>query len=90
MREAAANTDLDLLDGLSDDIKSIGGRYGVGFENDIKSKLLIQSGSFTTSAGLYDGQIPLNLRGVGSQRLLSIGLNIKAYSNGTVLFPNFI
>ena len=85
MREAAANTDLDLLDGLSDDIKSIGGRYGVGFENDIKSKLLIQSGSFTTSAGLYDGQIPLNLRGVGSQRLLSIGLNIKAYSSGTVL-----
>lgn len=85
MREAAANVDLSLLDGLSQNIVSIGHRYGVGFNGEVKSKLLIQGGTFTVSAGLYDGEVPLNLRGLGSQRLLSMGLNITAYEEGTVL-----
>ena len=85
LREAAEHVKLEQLDKLSSDVVSIGNEFGVGFENDIQNKLLIQNGSFSASAGLYDGNIPLNLRGLGSQRLLSMGLNITAHTDGTVL-----
>ena len=85
LREAAEHVKLEQLDKLSSDVVSIGNEFGVGFENNIQNKLLIQNGSFSASAGLYDGNIPLNLRGLGSQRLLSMGLNITAHTDGTVL-----
>lgn len=85
LREASNKVDLGKLDSLTGDVVSIGNKFGVGFDNEIKNKLLVHSGSFSASAGLYDGSVPLNLRGLGSQRLLSMGLNATAYQNGTVL-----
>ena len=85
LREASDKVDLSQLDAFVGDIAGIGSEFGVGFENDIKNKLMIYNGSFSSSAGLYDGSVPLNLRGLGSQRLLSMGLNITASQDGTVL-----
>ena len=85
LREAAGRVNLEQLDELSGDIVGIGKEFGVGFENSVQNRLLIQNGSFSASAGLYDGSVPLNLRGLGSQRLLSMGLNITAHKDGTIL-----
>ena len=85
MREITSNVDLTKLDSISSDIKKIGEHYGVGFENEINTKLSFQNGSFNTCAYLFDGHVPVNLRGCGSQRLLSMGLNIAASQDGTVL-----
>ncbi len=85
IREATSNVDLNKLDELIADVGSIGGQYGVGFGNVIKNKLLVQNGSFSATAGLFDGDIPLSLRGRGSQRLLSMGLNVTAFSDSVVL-----
>lgn len=90
MRKITSNVDLTNLDSVSSDIYKIGEHYGVGFENDITTKLSFQKGSLDTSAYLFDGQVPVNLRGCGSQRLLSMGLNIEASQNGTVLLVDEI
>lgn len=85
IREATGNVDLKDLDAMITDVGSIGSQYGVGFVNAIKNKLLVQNGSFSVNAGLFDGDVPLSLRGRGSQRLLSMGLNVTAYADGVVL-----
>lgn len=85
LREASDKVDLSQLDALMGDIESIGREFGVGFDNDIKNKLILYNSLFSSPAGLYDGSVPLNLRGLGSQRLLSMGLNITACQDGTVL-----
>ena len=85
LRAAADRVKLEQLDELSSDVADIGNKFGVGFESSIQNKLLIHNGTFSASAGLYEGNIPLNLRGLGSQRLLSMGLNISAHPDGTVL-----
>lgn len=84
LREVANNTDLHELDEVNGKLVSIGKKYGVGFNSELKNKLIIQNGSFSTSVGIYDGGAPLNQRGRGSQRLLSMGLNISA-SDGNAL-----
>ena len=45
----------------------------------------MQNGSFSSTVGVFDGKVPLTQRGKGSQRLLSIGLNIHSFSGNTLL-----
>lgn len=85
LREIANHADLHALDEIGSTLVSIGQHYGVNFESSIINKMLIQNGSFSSSVGLFDGNKPLNQKGTGSQRLLSMGLNIKAATGNTLL-----
>ncbi len=85
LRSIAQNANLRELDDISEIIESIGKTYGVGFDGEITNRLQIQGGSLASSVGLFDGNAPLSQRGLGSQRLLSMGLNINASSNSSIL-----
>ena len=85
LRTIASHADLQALDDVGDTLISVGQQYGVDFESQIKNKMFIQNGSFASSVGLFDGNTPLNQKGTGSQRLLSMGLNIQASAGNTLL-----
>lgn len=85
MREIASQADLHKLDNVGDTLVDVGKQYGVDFESQIKNKMLIQNGIFSSSVGLFDGNTPLNQKGAGSQRLLSMGLNIQVSEGNSLL-----
>lgn len=85
LREIATHADLRELDEVGEILVSVGEQYGVGFEADVKNRMIVQNGSFSSAVGLFDGNTPLNQRGTGSQRLLSMGLNIQASEGNTLL-----
>lgn len=85
LRDAINKTDLSSLDEVSGAIIDIGKQYGVGFDSELKSKIMMQNGSFSSTVGVFEGATPLSQRGTGSQKLLSIGLNIKSFSGNTLL-----
>jgi hypothetical protein len=80
VRQVAKNADLSPLDSVSETLSDVGKKYGIGFSAEIKSRLLIQGGSFSSTVGLFDGDAPLSQFGTGSQRLLSMGFK---YRRGT-------
>lgn len=85
LRDAINKTDLSSLDEVSGTIIDIGKQYGVGFDCELKSKIMMQNGSFSSTVGVFEGSTPLSQRGTGSQKLLSIGLNIQSFSGNTLL-----
>lgn len=85
LRDIAQKADLHELDDISEAVKAVGEKYGVGFNGEISNHMQIQGVSLTTTVGLFDGKAPLSQRGLGSQRLLSMGLNINATSNNSLL-----
>ncbi len=85
LREIASHADLHALDEVGETLISVGQQYGVDFESQIKNKMFIQNGSFSSSVGLFDGNTPLNQKGTGSQRLLSMGLNIQSSAGNALL-----
>ena len=85
VREVAKNADLSALDSVSETLTEVGKKYGIDFNSEIKSRLLIQGGSISSNVGLFDGDAPLSQFGMGSQRLLSMGLNISAAPGEAVL-----
>lgn len=90
MRNAVENTDLSALDSKTTDIKDIGREYGVAFKGDIHNKLLMQNSSYSTTVGLFDDRVPFSMRGLGSKRLLSIGMNVNASSAGSLILMDEI
>lgn len=78
VRNAAKDADLSELDNVSETLSNVGKHYGIGFNSKIKNRLLIQGSSFSSTVVLFDGDAPLTQFGTGSQRLLSMGLNIDA------------
>lgn len=85
VREVAKKADLSALDSVSATLSDIGRKYGVDIGDEIKSRLLIQGGSLSSTVGLFDGDAPLSQFGIGSQRLLSMGLNIGAAPGEAIL-----
>lgn len=85
MRSAVENTNLEALDQMAPTLKKVGQEYGVGFTGEIHNRIIMQSGSYSTTVGVFDDKVPFAQRGLGSRRLLSIGMNINAYSNGTLV-----
>ena len=85
MRSAVENTNLDSLDEMAPKMKEVGGQYGVSFKGELHNRLLMQNGSYSTTVGVFDDKVPFSQRGLGSKRLLSIGMNVNAYENGTLV-----
>lgn len=85
MREIANTTKLQELDKVAEDIMKTGKEYGVGFSKPITNKIISQNKGFTTGVGVFEGDVPLYQKGLGSRRLLSMGLNINAADNSSVL-----
>lgn len=85
LRDAINKADLSSLDAVSKTIVGVGKQYGVGFDGELKSKIMMQNGSFSSTVGIFEDSAPLSQRGTGSQKLLSIGLNIQSFSGNTLL-----
>ncbi len=85
MRNAVENTNLDPLDQMAPKMKEVGGMYGVSFNGELRNRLLMQNGSYSTTVGVFDDKVPFAQRGLGSKRLLSIGMNVNAYDDGTLV-----
>lgn len=85
MRVAVENTSLEALDQMAPTLKDVGKQYGVGFNGEIHNRILMQNGSYSTTVGVFDDKVPFAQRGLGSKRLLSIGMNVNAYENGTLV-----
>ena len=85
MRAAVKNTNLEALDQMASSVEEVGKRYGVGFNGTIHNRLLMQNGSYSTTVGMFDDKVPFAQRGLGSKRLLSIGMNVDACDDGTLV-----
>ena len=87
LRGVAKDADFSSLDKVSETIIEVGKEYGVSFSTNVRNGFIIQNAysSTSTPVGLFDGNVPLGQRGTGSQRLLSMGLNIGASDNGSIL-----
>ncbi len=85
LRDAIDKVELKPLDEIASILADVGKQYGVGFDDEVNNKIIMQNGSFSSTVGVFDGKVPLTLRGKGSQRLLSIGLNIQSFSGNTLL-----
>lgn len=85
MRAAVENTSLEALDQMAPALKNVGKQYGVGFNGEIHNKLLMQNGAYSTTVGIFDDKVPFAQRGLGSKRLLSIGMNVNACDEGTLV-----
>ena len=85
MRSAVENTNLDILDKKISSLNEIGQKYGVSFNGDIHNRLLMQNGLYSTTVGIFDDKVPFSQRGLGSKRLLSIGMNINAFENDSLV-----
>lgn len=85
LREAANQANFSQLDDIGETLTSVGEQYGVNFESQIKNKMIVQNGSFSSTVGLFDGDIPLSQKGTGTQKLLSMGLNILATEGSALL-----
>lgn len=84
MRDITTGTNLTQLDVVASDIVNIGKEYGVSFNGELHNKIIMQNGSFSTTVGVFDDNIPFAQRGLGSKRLLSMGMNINAFEQGTL------
>ena len=85
LRDAAQKADLSKLDNVSSTLSDVGKKYGISFSAEIKNRLLIQGSPFSSAVSLFDGDTPLSQFGMGSQRLLSMGLNIDATAGDALL-----
>ncbi len=85
MRSVVENVTLAELDQTSDTLMKTGKQYGVSFAGEIHNKIIMQNGSFSTTVGVFDGDVPFVQRGLGSKRLLSMGMNINTTEGSSVL-----
>ena len=86
MRTAVENTNFNELDrDVGCKIKEIAEGYGVKISDNIHNNLLMQNGSYSTAVGVFDDKVPFAQRGLGSKRLLSMGMNVNSYDDGTLI-----
>ena len=85
IRSVVENADLTSLDDVSKIIKAVGKTYGVHMSAEVKNRVLMQNGSFSSMVGVFDGAVPFVQKGRATQRLLSIGLNIQSYDGKSLL-----
>lgn len=84
-REASSKAEFSSLNEISQTIKDIGKQYGVPLYGEIINRLAMRSNGVSTAVELYDDKTPLSQHGLGSRRLMSIGLNINATACASLL-----
>ncbi len=83
--EAASIRSPEVLNQIGDIITSCAKSFGIGIDGTVTSKFVYRTSTSLGSFGLFDDRTPLFQRGTGTQRLLSMALNINAHQNETVL-----
>jgi hypothetical protein len=77
-RAAAQVVHFNSLDSISDAVITAGKQYSVPIEGVISNQMAMRANGFSTDVELFDGKVPFLQRGLGSKRLMSIGLNANA------------
>lgn len=90
MRNAIKDIKLGELDTTASQLKDAGKQYGVSFAGEVHNRILMQNGSFSTMVGVFDGEVPFVQRGLGSKRLLSMGMHINISDGASVLLVDEI
>lgn len=84
-REVAKNVEFRTLDEVSRTVIDAGKQYGVPLDGGVTNQLVMKSNGISTAVELYDNQTPLSLFGLGSRRLMSIGLNVNAADGASLI-----
>jgi len=84
-RNASKNVEFDTLNEISRTVKDAGKQYGVPLDGEISNQLVMKSNGISTAVELYDNKTPLSQHGLGSRRLMSIGLNVNATDGASLL-----
>lgn len=84
-RNASKNIEFGTLNEISQTVKDTGKQYGVPLGGEISNHLVMKSNGISTEVELYDNKTPLSQRGLGSRRLMSIGLNVNATDGASLL-----
>lgn len=85
MREITDKADFSELNGISDIISEVANIYGVQLIGDVVNRFSVQSSGSLSSVGLFNNDAPLSQSGLGSQRLLSMGMQIRSSNDGAIL-----
>ena len=74
------------LDKANETIAAAAGKTGVKLDKDaMGNQIVVNPYSVSGSIALMEGGVPLRQRGLGSQRLISMGLGIGAVDDGAIL-----
>lgn len=84
-RKASKNVEFGTLNEISRTVKDAGKQYGVPLDGEITNQLVMKSNGISTAVELYDDKTPLSQHGLGSRRLMSIGLNVNATDGASLL-----
>jgi len=84
-REVSKNVKFDALNEISRTVKDAGKQYGIPLDGEITNQLVMKSNGISTAVELYDDKTPLSQHGLGSRRLMSIGLNVNATDGASLL-----
>ena len=84
-RTASKAINFDKLNSISSAVITAGKQYSVPLEGEITNKMVMKPNGFSSDVELYDGKAPFSQRGLGSRRLLSIGLNTNSTDEASLL-----
>ena len=84
-RKASKNIEFSTLNEISQTVKDTGKQYGIPLDGEITNQLVMKSNGISTAVELYDYKMPLSQHGLGSRRLMSIGLNVNATDGASLL-----
>ena len=83
VRKAVKDADFKGLDVMLPKVLEISKKYGVPVQN-LKNKMIMYNGKFSSEVGLFDNNVPLSLFGTGTRKLLSMGLNIDQTNDASL------
>ena len=84
-RNASKSIEFETLNEISRTVKVTGKQYGVPLVGEISNQLVMKPNGISTAVELYDNKTPLSQQGLGSRRLMSIGLNVNASDGASLL-----
>lgn len=84
-RVASKSTSFDKLNSIAEAVTAAGKQYSVPLEGEINNQIVMKPNGFSSDVELYDGKTPFSQRGLGSRRLMSIGLNVNATNSAALL-----
>ena len=84
-RNASRTVEFNSLNAISQIVEDTGKQYGVPLNGEVTNQLVMNSNGISTAVELYDSKTPISQHGLGSRRLMSIGLNVNAADGASLL-----